>query len=312
MKVHKPLVFVLSSLVLAHPIIVEHIEIPHRQIQTHDDQVHALHPRDSITIEIKSSFPNYTVSNIQNNVKGSFEVVNNAKNANIAMGDNSNHTADLHSFGDKNMLNSTGSNTGGWNTKNQGSNLTTGRMEKRSNEQITFPSEGEKDPLEGQHYGISGARQTKDDYRWDGNMPGRAGTEKHRSAAFCEPTDHVYLAEQCVPSSSRTSKTGYSAWGKRDQVNLNVVGGNSKASNMTRSGNRNAVEVYITGGEDNIVNITISHEADSSALEDSNNENAENAVKIYVGGVEQVKIDDSDVPMAGGKNAGHVANARSS
>jgi hypothetical protein len=50
-------------------------------------------------------------------------------------------------------------------------------MEKRSNEQITFPSEGEKDPLEGQHYGISGARQTKDDYRWDGNMPGRADTE---------------------------------------------------------------------------------------------------------------------------------------
>jgi hypothetical protein len=81
---------------------------------------------------------------------------------------------------------------------------------------------------------------------------------------------------------------------------------------MTKSGNRDAVEVYITGGEDNIVNITISHEADSSALEDSNNENAENAVKIYVGGVEQVEIEDSDVPMAGGKNAGHVANARSS
>lgn len=49
------------------------------------------------------------------------------------MGDSSNHTADFHSFGDKNMLNSTGSNTGGWNTKNRDSNLTTerGHKEKR-------------------------------------------------------------------------------------------------------------------------------------------------------------------------------------
>ncbi|CZR69727.1 uncharacterized protein PAC_19627 [Phialocephala subalpina] len=81
--------------------------------------------RDSITISISSLLNNTTVCQSANAAK--FEVVNNAKNANIAMGDSSNHTADFHSFGDKNMLNSTGSNTGGWNTKNRGSNLTIGR-----------------------------------------------------------------------------------------------------------------------------------------------------------------------------------------
>jgi hypothetical protein len=69
-------------------------------------------------------------------------VVNNAKNANIAMGDDSNHTADFHSFGDKNMLNSTGSNTGGWNTRNHATNLTTREKEKRSDEQMPVAPEG--------------------------------------------------------------------------------------------------------------------------------------------------------------------------
>lgn len=31
----------------------------------------------------------------------------------------------LDSFGDKNMINSTGSATGGWNTKNHGTNIST-------------------------------------------------------------------------------------------------------------------------------------------------------------------------------------------
>jgi hypothetical protein len=85
-----------------------------------------IHPRDSITIDISSQMNNSSVCNAANDAK--FEVVNNAKNANIAMGDKSNHTANFESFGDKNMFNSTGSNTGGWNTKNRGSNLQSGNV----------------------------------------------------------------------------------------------------------------------------------------------------------------------------------------
>jgi hypothetical protein len=115
MKFSKYLILGLPILASAHPVIVEHTEIPNRRIQTHEDPIHSLHPRDSVTIDLKNSFSNSTVSNSQNNAK--FEIVNNGKNANIAMGDQSNHTADFHSFGDKNMLNSTGSNTGGWNNQ---------------------------------------------------------------------------------------------------------------------------------------------------------------------------------------------------
>ena len=58
----------------------------------------------------------------------------------------------------------------------------------------------------------------------------------------------------------------------------------------------NAVEVYIAGGGDNIVNITVSLEAENSALENSNNNNA---VKIYIGEAERVNTGDSTVLVAG-------------
>jgi hypothetical protein len=133
MKLSISLVLALPSLAFAHPIVVEHTEVPNRPIQTHDDPIHALHPRDSVTIEIKSSFSNSTIKDTQNNINGNFEVVN-ANNANIAMGDDPNHTANFHSFGDKNTLNSTGSNPGGWNTKNQDSTLTASYMKKSRSE----------------------------------------------------------------------------------------------------------------------------------------------------------------------------------
>lgn len=79
-------------------------------------------------------------------------------------------------------------------------------------------------------------------------------------------------------------------------MNLNLITRDAKASNLTRSGNNNAVEVYIAGGGDNIVNITVSLEAENSALENSNNNNA---VKIYIGEAERVNTGDSTVLVAG-------------
>lgn len=70
--------------VFAQPI--KHFENP----PDYRDQTHVLHLRDSVTIEIKNSFANSSVSETQNDANIKFEVVNNANNANIAMGDNSN------------------------------------------------------------------------------------------------------------------------------------------------------------------------------------------------------------------------------
>jgi hypothetical protein len=103
----------LPLLAFAHPVIVEHIENPYRRFQTHDDTIHVHEPRYSVSIEIKSSILNSTVNNTQNNANGKFEIMKNVKCANVAMGDNSKHIADFYSFGDKNMLSSTGSNRGG-------------------------------------------------------------------------------------------------------------------------------------------------------------------------------------------------------
>ena len=80
-----------------------------------------------------------------------------------------------------------------------------------------------------------------------------------------------------------------------------MVGGNSKNSNLTRSGNGNTVEVYANGGGDNIVNMAVSFEADNSALEDSNN----NVAKFYIGKEEGVKLSHSNV--VDGKNANDTA-----
>jgi len=169
------------------------------------------------------------------------------------MGDKSKHTADFHSFGDKNMLNSTGSNTGSWNTKNTDSSPLPAHMQRRASGQSIYSAEVEKGSEKESYYRYFGARQTRDGYKWDGNMPGRSGTAQHRNTAFCEPTDYVYLAEDCVPSSSKTSTTRKTAKqnsyhlpsDKRDQVNLNLIRGNFKGSNVTRSGNNNAVEVLL-------------------------------------------------------------------
>jgi hypothetical protein len=106
--------------------------------------VYVLEPRDRISVEIKSSISNSTVNNTQNNAISKFEVINNAKNENVAMGDNSNQTADFHSFGDKNMLNPTENNTGGWNTKNRGTNLTASQKKSRARRQKPLAQEKKK------------------------------------------------------------------------------------------------------------------------------------------------------------------------
>jgi hypothetical protein len=167
-----------------YPVIVEHLEISNRRIQTHNDPIHALHPRDSITFDVKSSFSNTTVSGTQNNAK--FAVINNANNANIAMGDHTNHTADFHSFGDKNILNSTKSNTSGWNTKNHGTNPTTDKKGKRSREQKFGAPEGTKTPKKVARYMNVGVKQPKDGYQNEGNMPNRLGAQKLQKAGGCE------------------------------------------------------------------------------------------------------------------------------
>jgi hypothetical protein len=75
---------------------------------------------------------------------------------------------------------------------------------------------------------------------------------------------------------------------------------------MTRSGNNNLVEVYVTGsGWNTTVNITVSLEADNSALEDSNNDNT---VKIYIGEVERVNMGDSTFAVVGRMKANDTAN----
>jgi len=91
---------------------------------TQNNHLHKYDPQDSITINVHNIFINTTFSNnTYSSTTQKFEVVNDAKNVAIALGDNSNHTTDLHSFGDKNMINSTGSNTGGWNNQKKGDGL---------------------------------------------------------------------------------------------------------------------------------------------------------------------------------------------
>ncbi|PVH83486.1 hypothetical protein DL98DRAFT_585382 [Cadophora sp. DSE1049] len=243
----------MSLAVLSHPLIVEHSTISNNPIQAHNDPLHGLQfqdvtiqilnpvshsiqKRDSVTIHIESAFHHTSVANTQNNAK--FQVINNAKNANIAVGDHSTHPLDFDSFGDKNMLNSTGSNTGGWNTKNDGSNLTTGR------------------------YGKLMIRRDK----------------RHQS------------------SGSLTRRT-VQPLGKRDLVNLDIKGGMVKNSNITRSGNGNTVEVYVAGNGQNVVNITLSWEAEDSNMEDSN---SENTIKVYVGDATGVEMGNSTVLVASG------------
>jgi len=129
------------------------------------------------------------------------------------------------------MLNSTGSNTGGWNTKNNDSNIATGRCGK-----------------------LMVRRE-----------------EKHQS------------------SISWTRRT-VQPLEIRDIVNLDIKGGTIKNSNVTRSGNGNTVEVYIAGNGQNVVNITLSWEADDSIVEDSN---SGNAIKVFIGDAQEMEVGTS-------------------
>ncbi|KAL5325652.1 hypothetical protein ACEPPN_006781 [Leptodophora sp. 'Broadleaf-Isolate-01'] len=252
----RPSVLLLSMplAALSHPLIIERSTISNNPIQIHADAFyglqaqkdvtihvnrptsHSIQKRDSVTIHIESAFHHTSVSNAQNYAK--FEVINNAKNAEIVMGDHAGHTQDFDTFGDKNMLNSTGSNTGGWNTKNHDSNLSTGRY---------------------------------------GNRMIRRDRKLQRG----------------VPLTRRTVLPV----GKRDIVNLDIKGGSVNNSNVTRSGNGNTVEVYVAGNGQNVVNITLSWEAEDSSMEDSN---SENIIKVYVGEAQGVDIGNSTVLVTGG------------
>lgn len=79
-----------------------------------------------------------------------------------------------------------------------------------------------------------------------------------------------------MPRAKTTSKTSQLATSnstssislleKSDQVNINLLGGDVKGSNLTKSVNNNLVEIYLAGSADNTMNITVSQEADDSAL----------------------------------------------
>lgn len=67
---------------------------------------------------------------------------------------------------------------------------------------------------------------------------------------------------------------------KRDEVNINVSTSDGK-SNITRSGDNNAVEIYIASGGDDVVNINVDWTTMESTTGDSGNGNT---VKVYIGG----------------------------
>ncbi|KAF8850053.1 hypothetical protein BDZ45DRAFT_208775 [Acephala macrosclerotiorum] len=182
-----------------------------------------LSKRDSVTISISTTLNNTTVCQSANTAK--FEVVNNAKNTNIAMGDSSNHTAGFHSFGDKNMLNSTGSNTGGWNTKNRDSKLTTewGHKDKRGKGREMREKGKEERELIGWKGWFESVWQGGDYGRWE--MPWRApgpGTAKEgkvdgtkwsggvtatKSSPAAEETGFQGLEEGVESSSTESAKS---------------------------------------------------------------------------------------------------------
>lgn len=289
----------LIASVSCYPVIVEHTTITNNHIQLHDDPTHLplpphartitignssislhdpsssttrniLHKRDSVTISIDTSFSNTTVINTQNDAK--FEVINNAKNDNIAMGDHSNHTANFDSFGDKNMLNSTGSNTGGWNTKNQGSNLTTDRQKRDSDQYAMQSSWNNATEL------TNSSARPNIVYNIGHFICKRINCRNMWNSMLDKKVHHTARPE------------------KRDVVNLNITGGKLHNSNLTNSANNNAVEVYVAGNGENMVNITIAWEADGSNLEDSENGNV---VRIYVGDSHRVDMGNSTVFVAG-------------
>ncbi len=87
-------------------------------------------------------------------------------------------------------------------------------------------------------------------------MPRAKTTSKKSELATSNSTSNISLLE------------------KSDQVNINLLVGNVKGSNLTKIVNNNAVEKYIAGSGDSTVNITVSQERDDSSLKDSNNNNA--------------------------------------
>jgi hypothetical protein len=176
-----------------------------------------LKTRDSITISIHSEMNNSTITNAANAAK--FEVVNNAKNANIAMGDSSNHTASFSSFGDKNMMNSTGSNTGGWNTKNRGSTLNTGDDDQHTK------TEGDDDLVEGS------------------NEKEGAGTNEKREVVNLDVG--AALGGSNVSGSANGNVIELYVPGDHDNVVNITISMEGVGSSVGESGNRNLIRIFI-------------------------------------------------------------------
>jgi len=80
--------------------------------------------------------------------------------------------------------------------------------------------------------------------------------------------------------------------GKRSVVDLDILTGRVKGSNLKRSGNGNSVKVYFAGVRQYAVNITVTCEAEESGLEDSSNDNV---VEIYNGQSSGINMDNSKV-----------------
>ncbi|KUJ16563.1 uncharacterized protein LY89DRAFT_734661 [Mollisia scopiformis] len=290
--------------------------------------------RDSVTISISNTFNSTTVCNSQNDAK--FEVVNNAKNADITVGDNTSHTSNFHTFGNKNMLNSTGSNTGGWNTKNTGSNLTTHREPKRGvgkRDYIGWKGWFE-DILMGGDYGRwempwrapTPGTSKGDKPKWgSGAAPTKVASHHTSSSSLgAEPTFTQNPKPSMVPGPSwkgnktdpyRPNHSGH-GWPrpkfgnhtkngtvqdgeehKRDIVNLNIMGG-SLNSTLARSGNNNTVEVYVMGNGANVVNVTVVWEGEGTDMKDSGNGNT---VRVYIGDSNGVDMGNSTLQVVGGE-----------
>lgn len=147
------------------------------------------------------------------------------------------------------MLDSTGI-AGGWNTKNHGTNIST---EPHKREVEGACSAGCNKMMIGE--GMDTSR------RWlNAQLCGVCGGKKEEFEVD-QDSDAVKVHA-------------------RDLINVNVLNGKVKGSDLTRSGNGNSVELHIAGNGDNVVNVTIAWEATDSDIEGSI---SNNTVKIYIG-----------------------------
>ena len=147
------------------------------------------------------------------------------------------------------MLDSMGSATGDWNSGNRGSNTST----------------------------EVGGREVEEacDAGYDEMKVGEGMDTSRRSlnnqlCGTCEDKEEVEADQH-----SDVTKVH-----ARDLINVNVLNGKVRGSNLTRSGNGNSVELHVAGNGDNVVNVTIAWEATESDVEDSI---SNNTVRIYIG-----------------------------